>query len=87
MPEKQKSLHWDERQHTTSKIKAGAEPFDEGWPRGRDPTTEFTLITWHGERVVARLDLSQQYKADGISWRTLSGECFHKHQVIAWCEN
>jgi hypothetical protein len=55
--------------------------FDEGFPIARDE--EYTIVLGNGRRLTATLDLSRQYGAEGIQWRTNEGT-FHKFVVAAW---
>jgi len=86
MPELQKSPNWDNRKNIAWPFRKGF-PFNEGWPRcGPGDGKVFELITCGGQRHDARVDFETQYRAEGLNWRTLSGELIYKHVVIAWQE-
>lgn len=82
----QKSPNWDNRQTITSSVTEGF-PFNEGWPQcGPGDNKVFELITRDGQRHIAQVDLSTQYRAEGKQWRTLSGQIIDKYNVLAWRE-
>ena len=86
MSELQKSLNWDRRHHITWFVRKGF-PFDEGWPKcGPGDNKVFELITRDGQRHDACVDFSTQYRAEGLQWRSLTGEPISKGVVIAWRE-
>ena len=58
-------------------------PFTEGIPRENQLEGRFEVIFRDGERCDARLDLSTQYRAEGIQWRTSHG-IFPKTVVACW---
>jgi hypothetical protein len=85
--EPQKSPHWDERQHVTSFVEEGF-PFDEGFPRcGPGDGMVFDLITRDGQRHLAQVDFSTQYRAEGKKWYDVADGCaIFRCVVLAWRE-
>ena len=78
------SPNWERFKDATGFIEEGF-PFDEGIPtanRGK----QFEIIRRDGGRVIAKVDDSRQYRAEGCSWVTDKGESVYTHVVVAWQE-
>jgi hypothetical protein len=58
-------------------------PFDEGFPKNR--CGNFKVILMNGETASATIDLSTQYRNEGIKWK-IKGQTWDKQQVAAWME-
>ncbi|HCC83938.1 TPA: hypothetical protein DEP96_03750 [Candidatus Uhrbacteria bacterium] len=56
-------------------------PYNEGLPVARDE--EYVIILGDGRRLAATLDLSTQYRTEGIQWATSEG-IFPQFSVAAW---
>ena len=57
-------------------------PYKEELPSNRHG--EFQIITYKCETQIAHLDLSTQYRAEGVLWRIVGGASIERHQVAAW---
>ena len=79
----QQSKNWEQRNAIAFQgVRFQGFPFMEGLPKNRMGTYEIILAD--GERAQAMLDLSTQYRAEGIQWRTLDGRIFHPHVIACW---
>lgn len=85
IPKPQKSPNWDRR---SERIIPNSEfPFNEGWPDvDKTHSQFFTIILQDGQRVIARVDFSTQYRAEGLQWLTNDGKLIDKTSVAAWKE-
>ena len=86
----EQSPNWEKHKNTQGFIEEGF-PFHEGFPRNiRRSSGElslFTLITRDGERHVAEVDTSTQYRAEGLNWTTYpERRVIYPHTVVAWNE-
>ena len=84
---KEKSPNWDSREASLKNHVMGQRmqgwPFNEGIPKNRQGS--FQVILSDGQIATATIDLSTQYQAEGIQWKT-KGQTWDKQQVAAWKE-
>ncbi len=79
------SPSWEERKDVFSFFQPGY-PYQEGFPRLYGGKT-YTIITRAGEHLLARVDASRQYMAEGLQWETVNGRRnVDPYIVIAWKE-
>lgn len=79
----EKSPHWDEYYDKRGPFRSRDGEFNEGFPQfGMNAWCE--IITWEGDHLLAHVDYSQQYEADGLSWLARGGRTYNKQNVVAW---
>ena len=82
--ELEKSPHWDEQVEREGFRRDGF-PFDEGFPQ-RPVGRVYEIIERDGIKSDAIVDLSRQYRNEGIEWQTLGGRNIYRHVVVGWRE-
>ena len=84
---KEKSPNWDKHEESLKAKTTGQQlqgwPFNEGIPKNR--MSSFNIILSDGQIATATVDLTTQYCAEGIQWKT-KGNTWNKQQVAAWKE-
>jgi hypothetical protein len=78
------SPNWEARKTVTTFLGAGF-PFDEGFPQMYKGKV-YTIITRNGEHLLAMVNDSRQYRAEGMEWRASTGRDIDRVMVIAWKE-
>jgi hypothetical protein len=84
----EQSINWDKYCESSRFIEEGF-PFDEGFPKNCGPTDDkiYQLIARTGERYLAEVDFSTQYRAEGLNWKRLDrGTNYDKGLIVAWRE-
>ena len=83
----EKSPHWDEISSKAKKLTVSQSlegfPFNEDLPKNKEGF--FEIILRDGSCLLAHLDLSTQYRAEGIQWiDNRDGTTWPRSLVAAW---
>ncbi len=82
------SPNWNRAMQTKERLLPGMMilgfPFNEGFPK--DIEKSCFLLLRDGRIEIARVDISDQYRSEGIAWRTQSGDRIDKHVVAGWAQ-
>jgi len=84
-----KSSSWEEmntmRQNLVLEQKLPGWPYTEGFPIDKSLEILYEIILGDGQTEAVYLDLSTQYRTEGIGWRSSSGsKTWDKTSVAAW---
>lgn len=81
----EQSPNWEERKHLPPGDYRKGWPFKEGFPKNHYGKI-YTIIDWLGNRFLATLDLSRQYRDEGIEWKPQRGINIYPSHIMAWKE-
>jgi hypothetical protein len=87
MSEQNQSPKWDEMSAKVKCLPIGETlpgfPFQEKIPQD-DEQAIYEIILRDGSIIKAMVDLTTQYRAEGIQWKQLHGINYDKYMVAAW---